>query len=99
MLGWVVRGIGDNSVCAGWFPVYGGYPFCWGLANSNVQKIYLVVRFWSAVNFMFGWSVLKSSYVFEVSVAGIINYQSVINIAKVCSDVVFAKELHEVCVF
>jgi len=45
MLGWVVRGIGDNSVRAGWFPVYGGYPFCWGLANSNVQKIYLFVGF------------------------------------------------------
>ena len=38
MLGSEVRGIGDNAVCEGWFPVYGGYPFCWGLANSNVPK-------------------------------------------------------------
>ena len=44
-LGWVVQGIWDNAVCEGWFPVCGGYPFCWSLANSNDQKIYLVVGF------------------------------------------------------
>ena len=38
-------------------------------------------------------------YVFNVGVAGIINYQNFINIAKICSDLVFAIELHEVGVF
>ena len=38
-------------------------------------------------------------YVFYVSVAGVINYQNFINIAKVCSDAVFAEELRKVCIF
>ena len=38
-------------------------------------------------------------YVFDVSVAGIINYQNITHVAKICSYVVFAKELREVCVF
>ena len=38
-------------------------------------------------------------YVFDVSMAGIINYQNVINTAKIFSDVVFAKVLREMCVF
>ena len=80
MLGWVVRGVWDNTVCEGWVPVYGGYPFCWGLANSNVQRSIWLSDSGSVVNFMFGWSVLKSFCMFLMSVWRD-NYQNVIIIA------------------
>ena len=54
----------------------------------------------SAVNFMLGLSVLKSScMLFDVCVAGVIHYQNVIHISKVCSDVVFIEKLPKVCIF
>ena len=80
--------------------VYGGYPVCWGLANSDVQKIYLFVRFWFCCK-LHVWleHIEVILYLFNVGAAGIINYQSVNDIAKICSDLVFAKKLHEVGVF
>jgi hypothetical protein len=90
----------ENAVCERWFSVCRGYPICWGLVNSDVQKIYLVVRFWFCCK-LHVWVEHTEVilYVFNVSVVGIINYQNVIDIAKICSDLVFAKELHEVGVF
>ena len=36
VLGWAVRGIRDNAVCEGRFPVYGGCPFSRCLVDSDV---------------------------------------------------------------
>ena len=73
VLGWVIQGIWENAVCERWLSVYGGYPICWGLANSDVQKIYLVVRFWFCCK-LHVWVEHTEVilYVFKVSVAGII---------------------------
>jgi hypothetical protein len=76
------------------------YPLSWGLANSNVQEIYLLIGFRFCCE-LHVWveRVKVVLYVFDVSVVGVINYQNDVNIAKVCSDVVFAEELCKVCVF
>jgi len=61
------------------------------------KKIYLVVGFRFCCELHVWVERIKVIlYVFYVGVAGIINYQDIINIAKICSDV-FAKELCEVC--
>jgi len=74
--------------------------FVGGLANNNVQKIYFVVGFRFCCE-LHDWveHIKVMLYVFYVSVAGIINHQDVVHTAKICSDVVFGKELREECVF
>ena len=44
VLGWVVGGVWDDSVCESGFPVYGYLPFCRGLVDGDVQVVYFVVR-------------------------------------------------------
>ena len=70
----------------------------WRLSNFEVLQIVMSKKLiWlsdsgSAVNFMFGWSLLKSSYMF------LINYQN-IDLVKLCSNLVFAKKMYEVGIF
>ena len=43
VLGWVVGGVWDDSVCESGFPVYGCLPVHRGLVDSDVQVVYFVV--------------------------------------------------------
>ena len=43
VLGWVVGGVWDDSVCESGFPVYGYLPVRRGLVHSDVQVVYFVV--------------------------------------------------------
>ena len=43
VLGWVVAGVWDDSVCESGFPVYGYLPFLRGLVDGEVQVVYFVV--------------------------------------------------------
>ena len=43
MLGGVVRGVWNDSVCEFRFPVYGNSPVCRGPVNGDVKEVYLVV--------------------------------------------------------
>ena len=43
VLGWVVGGVWDDSVCESGFPVHGYLPVHRGLVDSDVQVVYFVV--------------------------------------------------------
>ena len=43
VLGWVVAGVWDDSVCESESPVYGYLPVCRVLEHSDVQVVYFVV--------------------------------------------------------
>ena len=43
MLGGVVRGVRNDSVCEFRFPVYGNSPVCRGPMDGDVKEVYLLV--------------------------------------------------------
>ena len=43
VLGWVVGGVWDDSVCESGFPVHGYLPVPRGLADGDIQVVYSVV--------------------------------------------------------
>jgi len=99
MLGWVVRGVRDDAVREGRFPVYGGNPLSGCLMNGDVQEIYVVVGFRFSGKFHIGVQLVEVFlYVCDVCLAGVVYYQDVVYISKVGCDVVFVKELPQVCV-
>jgi len=100
VLGWVVRGIRDNAVCEGRFSVYGCCPFSRCLVDNDVQEVYLVTGFRFCCELHVRLERVKVHlYVVDVCVAGIINYQNVIHVSKICSDDVFIANVRKVCIF
>ena len=100
VLVWVVRGITGSAVCEGKFSVYGGCSFSRCLVDGYVQEVYLVIGFRFCCELHVRVERVKVLlYVFDVCVAGIINYQNVINVSKICSDVVFIAKVRKVCIF
>ena len=100
MLGWVVRGIRDDAVCEGRFSIYGGCPFSRCLMNSDFQEIYLFIGFRFCCELHVRVERVKVLlYVFDACVVGVVNYQNVIHISKICSDVVFIEKLCDVRIF
>jgi hypothetical protein len=80
----MVGGVRDDFVCEGGFPVYGGHTVGGGLVVSNVKVIYAVVGFCFCGEFHVGVDRIKILlYVVNVYVVGVINYQDVVDIAKI----------------
>ena len=80
-----------------YFSIYGGCPFSRCLMNSDVQEVYLVIGFRFCCELHVGVEHVKVLLcVIDVCVAGVINYQNVIHILEICSDIVFIEKLHEV---
>jgi len=51
VLGWVVGGVWDDSVCESGFPVFGYLPVLGDLRGSDVQVVYIVVSLCSCHKF------------------------------------------------
>ena len=68
VLGRVVWGIWDNGVGNGRFSIYGNFPVGGVLWIVTSRKFSLLLVSVSAVNFMFGWCVLKSFCMLSMSV-------------------------------
>jgi len=68
--------------------------------NSNFQEIYFVIGFRFCCELHVWLERVKVIlYIFAVCVARVVNYQNVVHISKVRSDVVFTEKLRKVCVF
>jgi len=85
----MVGGVRDNCVCVGGFPVYGCHPFGGGLVNSNVKVIYTVVGLCFCSEFHVGVDRVEVFvYAINVRVVGVVNYQDIINVAKISYNLV-----------
>jgi hypothetical protein len=60
VLGWVFSEMCDNFVNESDFPIYGNLPVGAGSVDSVSRKFILFLDYFSALNSMFGWTVLKS---------------------------------------
>jgi hypothetical protein len=67
--------------------------------DGDVQKFYLVIGFWFCRELHVSVECIKVIlYVYDVSAAGVKDYQNVIYISEVCRNV-FIEEWFKVCVF
>ena len=85
----MVGGARDDYVGEGGFPVDGGHPIGGGPVDCNVKVIYPVVGLCFCSEFYVGVDHVEViTYAIDVCVVGVVNYQNVVNVAKVSCNLV-----------
>ena len=96
MLGWVVRGVRDDSVCECRFPVNSNSPVCRGPMDGDVKEVYLVVGLAFHSEFECRvYCVEVCQYVLGVCVVGVVDDQFVVNVSEV-SEVFYDRKILQI---
>ena len=84
MLGGVVRGVWNDSVCECGFPVHGNSPVCRGSMDGNVKEVYLVVclAFRRELEFRV-YCIEVPQYVLDVRVVGVVDNQYIVYVSEI----------------
>ena len=86
----MVGGVGDDCVSEGGFRVYGCRPIDEGLVDSYVEVICAVVGLCFSSEFHVEVDCIEVHvYAINVCVVGVVDYQDVVHVAKISSDLVF----------
>ena len=82
-------GVWDDCVYESGFPVYGRHPNGGGPVDCNVKVLYLVVGLCFCSKLHVGVDRVEViTYVINVCVVGVIDYQNVVNIGKISCNLV-----------